>query len=298
MILLAAGLVGCGSPAAGPPTGSGIVLLDLGDGHQVATIAAGSDPVGVTLSADGAIAYVSDNQPGLIRAIDLRARRPAWQAAVGGRPGPLLLSGGRLWVSLFGSGSLVALDPSSGRLLEKRPVCPSPGQLAEWRGQVWTLCGGGGAVSTAGEGLPAPGGFGLAAGEEGLWAAAYGAGRLVRLDVPGEVELPSGQHPFWLSLAGDGSLLVAAEASDEDRGVGRVARLGPDGAVSLLAGPRDPDQAVESAGVVYVAAHGDGRVLVLRSGSPERVWARGLSPVALAVDPALKLLILVTDDRE
>lgn len=252
----------------------------------------------VTLSADGATAYVSDNQPGLVRAIDLRSRRQAWKAALGGRPGPPLLSGGRLWVSLYGSGSLAALDPSTGRLLETRPACPSPGQLAEWRGQVWTLCGNGGAVSAAGDRLPAPAGFGLAAGPRGLWAAAYGSGRLVRLDVPAEVGLPVGQHPFWLSVTADGSLLVAAEAGDEDRGAGSVTLLAPDAAATVLASPRDPDQAVESAGVVYVAAHGDRRVLVLRGGSLETAWARGLNPVALAADPALKLLVVVSDERE
>ena len=296
--MLAAALAGCGQPAASPRTATGVVLLDLGDGHEVARVAAGSDPVAVVVSADGATAYVSDNQPGLVRAIELSSRRVTWTATVGGRPGPLLLSGGRLWVSLYGTGSLASLDPGSGRLLETRPVCPSPGQLVEWRGQVWTLCGGGAAASAAGASLPAPAGFGLAAGPGGLWAAGYDSGEVQRLDAPGRAAPPSGQHPFWLSMTGDGSLLVAAEASDEDRGSGSVSLLEAGGAVRVLAGPRDPDQAVESAGVVYVAAHGDRRVLVLRAGSPEIAWAPGLDPVALAVDPALKLLVVVSDERE
>lgn len=291
-------LAGCGQPAVPPAPGTGLVLLDLGDGREVARVPAGSDPVAVVLSADGATAYVADNQPGLVRAIELRSRRVTWTATVGGRPGPLLLSGGKLWVSLYGTGSLVALDPASGRLLETRQVCPSPGQLAEWRTEIWTLCATGGAASTAGAARPAPAGFGLAAGSGGLWAASYDSGRLVRLDAPGEVVLPPGQHPFWLSVTADGSLLIAAEATDEDRGAGSVSRLDLGGAVRIVAGPRDPDQAVESEGVIYVAAHGDRRVLVLRAGSPELAWAPGLEPVALAVDPALKLLVVVSNERE
>ena len=61
----------------------------------------------------------------------------------------------------------------------------------------------------------------------------------------------------------------------------------------------DPDLVLEAGGKIFVASHGDRQVDVLTS-SGERVgsWARGAGAVALAVDDALGLLVVVTDERE
>ncbi len=69
--------------------------------------------------------------------------------------------------------------------------------------------------------------------------------------------------------------------------------------LTRLLGARDPDHAVEWDQRIYVAAHGDRQVTVLGK-APGRVshWLRGGAPVAQAVDPALGLLVVVTNARE
>src|SRR5216684_4183454 len=61
--------------------------------------------------------------------------------------------------------------------------------------------------------------------------------------------------------------------------------------------PRDPDQVVEYATKVLVAAHGDKEVLAI-DGEKISVWASGMPAVALAPDAALNLLAVVVNDHE
>ena len=70
--------------------------------------------------------------------------------------------------------------------------------------------------------------------------------------------------------------------------------------VDILAPARDPDQVAYLAGRVFTAAHADHEVLVLDAAgqAPERHWAAGSSPVALATDPRLGLLIVVVNATE
>jgi hypothetical protein len=46
-----------------------------------------------------------------------------------------------------------------------------------------------------------------------------------------------------------------------------------------------------------VPAHGDEHVLVI-DGSVTTNWAEGIAPVALAADPLLNLLVVVTNSHE
>jgi hypothetical protein len=66
---------------------------------------------------------------------------------------------------------------------------------------------------------------------------------------------------------------------------------------TTLARPRDPDQAIASGDAVIVAAHGDDDVLRIAGGATSE-WARGASPVALADDPLLNLLVVAVNSHE
>jgi hypothetical protein len=61
----------------------------------------------------------------------------------------------------------------------------------------------------------------------------------------------------------------------------------------------DPDQILEAGGKIFVASHGDRQVDVLTSAG-DRVgsWGKEAAAVALAVDDALGLLVVVTDVGE
>ncbi len=67
--------------------------------------------------------------------------------------------------------------------------------------------------------------------------------------------------------------------------------------LTTLATPRDPDQVIMAGARVFVPAHGDEHVLVI-DGSATTSWAEGIAPVALAADPLLNLLVVVTNSHE
>jgi hypothetical protein len=131
------------------------------------------------------------------------------------------------------------------------------------------------------------------------WVGGYAAGTLKRLEDGLVVTLPPHLHPFWLTAGPGDALYVAAEGDDEDRDPGAVLELAH-GTVRSLAAARDVDQVEVAAGRVYAAAHGDRAVIVLdaTSGAVLGRWARGTNPVALAADPQLGVLVVVTDARE
>jgi hypothetical protein len=269
-------LLGCGGAAvdppapAGPPPAAGVMLLSLSTGAVTAERGLGEDPLAVGLAPGGRTAYVADNQLGDVFALQLPSLRQRWRTHVGGAPGPLLVKGGTLYVSEYGFGLAARLDAASGRILGTQPVGARPGELALWQGGV----------------TAAPdGGFGLAAVGGSLWTWS----RLPAL---------RGLHPFWLQPGGGEQLLVTEEGQPENSAPGAVLALDTaSGTVTTLATPRDPDQVLRSGADVLVAAHGDREVLVLRGGR-RLGWARGASVVALAADPELGLLVVVTDADE
>ncbi len=286
------------APAAAPPPSAGLLLLSLADGSVRAVRALGEDPVAVALSPDGRRAYVSDNAPGIVRAVDLPSLRVLWETQVGGRPGPLLAAGEQVLVSLFEAGQVAALAAADGSPLARHPVGRGPGQLAVVAGAVLVACADGRLWGLDGTSRPAGAGFGLAAGPGGAWTADYADGRLVRAEDGLAVALPPGLHPFWLTAAG-GGVLAAAEGDDEDRDAGAVLELDAGLRLQPRAAARDPDQVEAAGGRLFVAAHADRHVLVVESGSSRRwVWAPGAAPVAVAPDTALGLLLVVTDARE
>ena len=290
---------GCGSPAApAPPPAAGLLVYGL-DGGLRASAALGRDPLAVALASDGATAYVSDNAAGVVRAVAVPRLRLRWQAAVGGRPGPLLAVAGRLLVSLFESAQVAELDPSDGRLLARHPVGPGPGQLLLAAGRVLVACSDGRVWDLAGGSRPAGPGFALGLGAGGTWASDQAGGALVRLEDGRRLQLPPGLHPFWAAAGPEGSLWVTAEGADEDADPGAVVVVDGSLRPRVVAAPRDPDALAAAGGRVYVAAHGERELLVLDSaGRRLATWGRGSSPVAVAVDTRQALLVVVTNARE
>lgn len=246
------------------------MLLDLKTGAVVAQTALGTDPLAVTLAADGRTAYVVDNDLGDVFALRLPSFKQAWRTHVGGQPGGLLLQGSSLFVSRYEAAAITELDATTGRVLSTRGTAPRPGEMVIWQEQL----------VTSGDH-----GFGVAVAGDSLWTYA-------------SLRLPAGLKPFWLQPGSRGELLATAEGTPEDTAAGGVFSIDTaSGQATLLATPRDPDEAVRSGDEVFVAAHGDHHVLVLRGGK-QVAWAPGAEAVALAPDAALGLLVVVTDADE
>ena len=255
------------------------MLLSLKTGALVGQRALGEDPLAVTLAPGGRMAYVADNDAGEVIAVRLPSLDVAWRTQAGKTLSSLLYQDGRLYAGVYCCGEVRILDPATGRITGSLTIAGRPGELAWWQGGI-----------QAGNGDD----FGIAAAGGGLWTAdrpahaVAGAGR--------RVTLPAA--PFWLAADGPDHLLVAAEGTPEDTAPGAVARVDTSlGTASVLASPRDPDQVSSLADDVFVAAHGDRDVLVLRGGRQLR-WAPGAEAVALAPDAALGLLVVVTDAGE
>jgi outer membrane protein assembly factor BamB len=295
-------LAACGStqpaqPVAAPATG--IVLLSLQDGSQKGAATIGTDAVAVIVSDDGRMAYLADSSPGDVYAADLPSMHVKWKSHVGDAPFGLLLFGGHLLVSLFDTTAVVELDPSSGKQLARHTVPQGPAVMtldamgtplvAGTRGNVARLDG-----ST----VPAGHGFGVAVVGADTWTADYERAELVRAGDGHIVGMPLPLFPFWLAPGKDGTLLIAAEGGTEDTDPGGVFRFNPaSGAFTTLAQPRDPDLVLQSGDTVFVAAHGDHEVLDITAGRTA-VWASGTSPVALATDPKLGLLVVAVNAHE
>jgi hypothetical protein len=273
--------------------------VGLADGSFRGQMALGADPLAIAISADGRTAYVSDNAPGAVYAVALPELRVRWRTVVGGRPGPILAGLDFLLVSLYEAGQVAELDARSGAVLDRRRVGPGPGQLVLDDGRVQVACGDGRVWDLEGGSRPGGRGFGLAAAGGQLWSTDYEGGALVRVGDGTRVPLPTGLHPFALSSGPGDRILVAAEGRDEDRDPGAALVLDRAGRLTRLAVARDPDLVIEWDQRVYVAAHGDRAVTVLGK-APGRVsrWVPGGAAVALGADPALGLLVVVTNARE
>lgn len=82
----------------------------------------------------GYTAVAADPDRDLVYVVDLASRRLARTIALqpGDEPGRVAEDGGgRVHVALRGGGALVTLDPATGAVLARRPVCPAP------RGVAW-----------------------------------------------------------------------------------------------------------------------------------------------------------------
>jgi DNA-binding beta-propeller fold protein YncE len=294
--------VACGStpaPATHTFPATGLVLLSLKDGSPRGSANIGSDPVAVITSDDGAMAYVADSSPGDVYAVTLPALEVAWKTHVGGAPFGLLLTGGRLLVSLFSGAAVVELDPARGTLLSIHPVAQGAGAMAVASDGRVVVAGASGHLSYLdGTSTPAGNGYGVANVGGTIWTADFHGAALVRTVDHQRVALPLAVSPFWLAPGAPGTLLVAAEGANEDSDPGAVlAYETTAGTFVVLARPRDPDQVVWSGSKVLVAAHGDRQVLSIDSGTI-KAWGQGAAAVALAPDAPLGLLVVAVNAHE
>jgi DNA-binding beta-propeller fold protein YncE len=297
-------LASCGgsahAPAAStaPYPATGLVLLSLADGSKRATASIGTDPVAVTVSADGAFAYVADSAPGDVYGVRLPDLDVAWKQHVGGAPFGLLVQSGSLFVSLYDGGAVVELNPVTGAKVRSVKITPRPAAMSVDATGRLIVAGTGGRVEYLdGTSLTGGPGFGIAAVGDQIWTADYERAELVRSDGH-RVGLPLPVFAFWLSAGSPGHLLIAAEGPREDTDPGGVFDLNiATLQFTTLATPRDPDQVIMSGSRVFVSAHGDGRVLVI-DGTTTTAWAQGIAPVGFAVDPTRNLLVVVTNSHE
>jgi DNA-binding beta-propeller fold protein YncE len=288
----------CSNEPPAPPK-QGVLLLSLSDGSYRGRAGLGQDPLAVSISPDGNEAYLVDNSGGYVFALSLPNLRVRWSSRLDGAPTSIVTDGNNLWVSLYEAGQVVQLDRRTGDVIDKWAVGPGPGAIVFHQGQLWTATSAG-VWQVKGRKQTDVHGFGVAAVGGTLWAGDYDKGQVVRVSDGQTVSLPAGLHPFWLSAGSGGKLLIAAEGADEDHDLGAVLSLAPPGYEphSLLRAT-DPDQVLEAGGKIFVASHGDREVDVLTSaGGRVGPWGKDAAAVALAVDDALGLLVVVTDVRE
>jgi DNA-binding beta-propeller fold protein YncE len=281
-----AATVACGASTAPPPSypSTGLVLLSLSDGSARGSAEVGTDPVAVIVSGDGASAYVADSAPGDVYAVRLPNLAVKWEAHVGGAPFGMVLHRGRLYVTLYGSASIVELDPSDGKLLATDPAPAHPAAITvDASGQI---------VVAAGSA------FGIALIGSKVWTADYRRSVLMPAAGGAEVPLPLPVHPFWIAPGAGDTLLVAAEGESEDTDPGAVFSYDDmSHSFKTLARPRDPDQVVQLNRTAYVAAHGEKAVLAINGSSTKR-WAQGAPAVAIAPDATLGMLVVVVNSHE
>jgi len=297
-------LAGCGGAAPAPAASSqpypatGLVLLSLADGSTRASASIGTDPVAVTVSADGAFAYVADSAPGDVYGVKLPDLKLAWKQHVGGAPFGLLLQSGSLFVSLYDGGAVVELNPATGAKVRSVKITPRPAAMSvDAQGRLIVAGTGGRVEYLDGTSIAGGPGFGIAAVGDQIWTADYERAELVRSDGH-RVGLPLPVFAFWLSAGNPGHLLIAAEGPREDSDPGAVFDLNTATLQFItIATPRDPDLVVMSGSRIFVSAHGDEHVLVIDGGATT-AWAQGIAPVGLAVNTSHNLLVVVTNAHE
>jgi DNA-binding beta-propeller fold protein YncE len=297
-------LAGCGGQAPAPAASNqtypatGLVLLSLTDGSKRGSASVGTDPVAVTVSPDGAFAFVADSAPGDVYGVKLPELTIAWKQHLGGAPFGLLAQAGSLFVSLYDGGAVVELNPTTGARVRSVPVTPRPAAISvDLSGQVIVASTSGHVEYLDGSHLAGGEGFGVATAGGQIWTGDYARAEVVRSDGR-RVGLPLRVFPFWLASGSSGHLLIAAEGAHEDSDPGEVFDLNTATLqFTTLATPRDPDQVVMAGSRVFVPAHGDDQVLVIDSSSTQ-AWAQGIAPVGLAVEPTHNLLVVVTNSHE
>lgn len=281
------------------PAGGLVLLTPTGGFIRSATI--GSDPVAVTLSDDGKLAYVADSSPGDVYAVRLPGLAVVWERHLGGAPFGLLVHGGHLYVSLYSGDAVVQLDPTTGAVIANVPIHHhGAGMAVDATGTVVVasdegrLIAADGGSSRAGDRA-----FSAALVAGSIWTADYPTGYVSRAaDAASRRRLPDPLHPFWVAPGAGGTLLVSAEGQNEDsdRGAVYAYDVARD-SFTLLDRPIDPDQAVQWGPATVIAAHGSRSVDVVDSGRLS-TWARGAAAVALAPDSALNLLVVVVNAHE
>jgi streptogramin lyase len=220
-------------PASGDLVGE---PLRLGAGISGVAVGAGS-------------VWVSDPPQGQVLRIDPEVDRVVDRIEVGGRPGPIVFGGGRVWVADEGGAGIAAINARGGRVY-RRGLAPQAAPLR------------------------------LAVGAGGLWASSASTGAVRRIDLSSlhvDAPIPVGRGPAGITVA-DGLVWVA-----NSRG-GTVSKVDP----SIHAVLGDPVEVGGRPGgidagttAVWVASAAEGTVtrIDLDSGKPVG------GPIGVGEDP-------------
>jgi streptogramin lyase len=168
------------------------------------------------LAADAHALWIANYKGGLIR-VTPRGRMK--RIAVGATPDSVLVAYGRVWVTTWGAGKLVVVDPRSFKVVRRIDIGAHPAGLAARNGAVWVgfsrdataiarLSPGTYRVDRIDVGVPEPRGF--VAGTKDLWIQAN-TGDLVQFDpVAGRVlaHLEVGRTLAQGAVAPDGTIWV------------------------------------------------------------------------------------------
>ncbi|HEY0709308.1 MAG TPA: hypothetical protein VGG33_21035 [Polyangia bacterium] len=137
-----------GVVVAANPDSNSITVLSGTPLVVQAEIPVGRDPRTVTVTPDGRYAVVVNRGDGTVSIVDLPARREAYFFEVRTLPYGAVIAGGRIYVTEWATGSLIAFDPIARRLLARAVVAPFPAGIAHCGPPTCALPGGRGLLVT------------------------------------------------------------------------------------------------------------------------------------------------------
>jgi tRNA A-37 threonylcarbamoyl transferase component Bud32/streptogramin lyase len=240
-------------PASGEPVGK---PFSLGAGIAGVTVGAGS-------------VWVSDPPLGEVLRVDPNSGAVSARIDVGGKPGPIVFGGGRVWVA-DGDGSGVSVIEAQGNRVIRHGIGThaAPLRLAVGGGGLWESSATNGSLrridlSTIrpGRGIlvgRGPAGVTVAAGL--VWVANSRAGTVSTVDTTTQVVvgeqiavgaqpggIDAGTSSVWVAITGEGAVTRIALASGEKEGA------------PLQVGP-EPGAVAVGESAVWVGNNGDGTV--------------------------------------
>jgi YVTN family beta-propeller protein len=168
------------------------------------------------MAADPRALWIANYKGGLVR---VTPRGRVQRIAVGATPDSVLAAYGRVWVTTWGAGKLVVVDPGTLKVLRRIDVGSKPAGLAARNGAVWVgfsrdatsiarVSPGTYRVDKIDVGVPEPRGF--VAGTKDLWIQAN-TGDLVQFDPVARrvlAHLEVGRTLAQGALAPDGTIWV------------------------------------------------------------------------------------------
>jgi YVTN family beta-propeller protein len=187
---------------------------------------------------------------------------PVTQLRVGSQPYRLTVSGGSLWASVNGTGTILRIDPRSGRITARYHVGGGPGSLALAGGKVWTGNYAGSSIIRLNPAKHAvrrirvgdeP--IAVDAGGGAVWAADRRDGRVTKVSVrTGKVLL---HRSFRLEL--HEGLVVQADGVWTSSETGVVHKLDPRTGKTLLTVKvgEDSDYVTAGSGSIWVSCYDD-----------------------------------------
>jgi DNA-binding beta-propeller fold protein YncE len=206
-----------------------LTKLDPESGERIAPVAwLGSAAYGVAVGA-GAV-WVSDPARGEVLKVSTKTMRVIGRVEVGGRPGPIVFGGGRVWVADQDGAGIAAINATGANRVYRRGLPPraAPLRLATGAGGLWVSSASTGTVSridlsTLRRDPAIPVGrrpAGVTVGHGLVWVANSRSGTVTRVDPsihaivgdpidvggrPGGID--SGPKLVWVANALDGTVL-------------------------------------------------------------------------------------------